>query len=349
MRIQSEKEYDSYPLLIELGRCFRFPSYWGILIIAIVLLLVLVLAASLDGVLTAILKGGFWRNFLDGPVLTIYILAIYPIIWRLWWRSVKAIQSLLSVNEQNSNRLVLEVPRNNRRWEWMAIIIGAMLWLALWQPWGWGSRWESGAIWLSIYDVITQLILFGLLSLLLYDSFNGSRYIDRLSSQPMKLDIFNTEVLTPIARSSLALSLAFIGGISLSLVFQTQDDLIMWNNILIWVILVGFAIVLFFLSMRSVHIAMFKAKQEKLTLARRHLTIATHNLENRAIDKYRRGNEYSSAIALAAWATYEKQVRETPEWPFDVRIIRRLFASVLVPASVYLLKVLSVLGIHISF
>jgi hypothetical protein len=319
-------------------------------ITTIFLILILILAAFLDGALTALPKGGFWRNFLDGPVLIIYILSIYPLIWRLWWRSVQTLQSLLPIDEKNPIRFINEVPRSKRLWEWIAILIGSLFWLSIWQPWGWENRWESGAIWLSTYDVITQLILFGLLGLLLFDSFNGSRYFSQLSNQKLNLDIFNTEVLTPVARSSLGFSLAFIGGISLSLVFQTQDDLMMWNNILVWVILVCFAILMFFFSMRSIHNTMVTAKQNKLILAHKHLNIASRNLENRAMEEnISEINESSPTIAVAAWAAYEKQVQEAPEWPFDTRIIRRLFASVLLPTSVYFLKILSALGIRISF
>jgi len=49
--------------------------------------------------------------------------------------------------------------------------------------------------------------------------------------------------------------------------------------------------------------------------------------------------------AVAAWGTYERHVREAREWPFNAVILRRLAASTLVPAIVYLLKVF--LGIRL--
>jgi hypothetical protein len=53
--------------------------------------------------------------------------------------------------------------------------------------------------------------------------------------------------------------------------------------------------------------------------------------------------------SVAGWSAYKNQVQETSEWPFNAAIIRRLFASVLAPASIYLIKILSTLGIKISF
>ncbi|MFC2035779.1 hypothetical protein ACFLUJ_06640 [Chloroflexota bacterium] len=338
-------EPSSYPLLIKIVKCFRLPWYWVTVIIALILLLILVLAAFLDSAFTELSLPGFWRNFLDGPVLITYILVTYPLIWRLWWRTVQALQPLLAIETGDSNRLDMEVPIPNRRREWVTILIGAVFWLSLWQPWGSGSRWESGAIWLSVYDVVTQIILFGLLSLLLYSSFVGIRYLNRLIRQRLNLDIFNTEALTPIARSSLGFSIAFIGGISLSLVFQTQADLLMWNNIVVWVILVCFTVLLFFLSMWSTHSTMTDAKKRELDLVQKHLKKASLELKERAEDGSLKGAEESSSI-ITTWVNYERRIKEIPEWPYNAGIIRRLAVSTLAPVVIFLIKVFSGLGLR---
>jgi len=308
-------------------------------VVAVVMLLVLVLVVCLDSAFTGLSEWGFWRDFLDAPVLIIYILVVYTFIWRLWWQSVQALQSLLPVDEGDSNRLEVEVPIPNRRREWVAILTGAVFWLSLWQPWAWDGRWEPGAIWLSVYDAVTQSILFGLLSLLIYSSFAGSRYLSRISRQHLNLDIFDTGTLTPVARSGLGVSIAFIGGISLSLVFQTQEDLLSWNNITVWILLVCFAVILFFLSIWSTHNILAGAKRRELSLARDYLVKVTRDLRESAIQGTVEGKD-SLYTAVSAWGIYERRVREVPEWPFNAGILRRLFASVLVPGVVYLLKVL---------
>jgi hypothetical protein len=306
--------------------------------------MLLVLMAFLDGVFVDLQHWRLWQNFLDAPVLTIYILIIYPFIWRLWWQSAQSLQSLLPTGEGHSNRVVMGVPIPNRRWEWAAISIGAVFWLSLWQPWG--RSWETGGIWLNAYDVVTQIMLFGLLGWLVYSSLTGNQYLSRLSRQQLNLDIFDTGTLTPIALSSLGFSLAFIGGISLSLVFQTQEDLLRWNNIIVWVILVCFTVLLFFLSMWSTHRTMAKAKRRELDLVQQYLKIASNELKERAVDGSLKETE-ELASTITAWINYERRIKEVQEWPFNAGILRRLMASTLVPIAVFLIKVLSRLGISV--
>ena len=338
------EERNAYPLIMELGKRCRLPWHWFIVIVATLLLLLLCLFAYLDGVFTDLSQWRFWQDFLDGPTLIIYILAVYPFIWRMWRRSVQTLHVLSPVDEDSSKGVAMEVPLPNRRWEWASMIIGAVFWLALWQPWGWDRRWEPGAIWLSAYDVVTQLILFGLLGWLVYSSFAGNRYLNRLGRQHLNLDIFDTGTLTPIARSSLGFSLAFIGGISLSLVFQTQDDLLMWNNIIVYVILVCFTVLLFFLSMWSTHSTRARAKRRELDLVQKHLKAASHELKERAEDGSLKGTEELSST-ITAWVNLERRIKEVPTWPFNAGIIRRLAASTLAPVAVFLIKVLSRLGL----
>jgi hypothetical protein len=338
------KEPGSYPLLIELAQYSRLPRYWVTLMIAFIMLLVLVLAAFLGGVFTQLSEWSFWRNFLDAPVLIIYILVVYPLIWRLWWQSAQALQLLTPIDERDLNRSEIKVPIPNRRWEWVAILMGAVFWLSLWQPWGWSDRWKLGAIWLSAYEVITQSILFGLISLLIYSSSIDNWYINRLIRQRVDPDIFNTGMLTPIARSSLGFSVAWIGGISLSLVFQTQEDLLMWKNIIVWVILVCFAVLIFFLSMLTTHSTIAKVKRHELDLVQKYLKTAYYELKERAEDGSLKGTEEVSST-ITAWLNYERRIKEVPEWPYTASIIRRLVASTVVPAVVYLLKIISGLGL----
>ena len=333
----------AYPLVMELTKRSRLQWRWIMVIVAAFLLLLLVLVAYLDGVFTDLSNWEFWRNFLDGPTLILYILVVYPPIWRLWWRAVQSIQALLPVDEGSPKRESFEVPLPKRRWEWVSIIIGAVFWLALWQPWA--ESWRSGVIWLSVYDLVTQMLLFGLLAWLLYSSLAGNRYLSRLGRQNLNVDLFDTSTLTPVARSSLGFTIVFIGGISLSLVFQTQEDLLMWNNIIVWAILVCFVVLLFFLSMWSTHSTMASAKRRELDLAQKYLKTASHELRERAADGSLKGAEELS-LTITMWMNYERRIKEVPEWPFNAGIIRRLAASALAPVAVFLIKVFSGLGIR---
>jgi len=257
---------------------------------------------------------------------------------------VRVLQLLTPTNEKSSNQSEIEVPLPNRRWEWVAMLIGAVLWLSMWQPWGWDDRWKSGAIWLPIYEVVTQTILYALLSVAVYGVATSIWYVNRLINQNVSPDIFDTSMLTPIANSSLGFSVALIGGISLSLVFQTQEDLLMWKNIVVWIILVCFAVFIFFLSLWNTHGAIVNVKRREMDYVKKYLNTASRELKERSQDgNIKRAEEL--ALTVTAWLNYEKRIKEVPEWPYNASIIRRLVASTVVPAVVYLLKIISGLGL----
>jgi hypothetical protein len=312
-------------------------------ILGVILVLLLVLASFLDGDAVDLTKWSFWRDFLDGPTLILYILAVYPILWRYWMRSVQSLQSLLLSEDDESDLTVTRIPVPNRRWEWLAIFIGAALWPLLWQPWE--RNWIRGELWINVYDVGTQTILFGLLVWVVYSVFVGSRHISRLSRLRLNVDIFDIEPLMPIARSNLGFSLAFIGGISLSLVFQTREDLLEWSNLIVWAAVICFAVILFFLSTWSTHTVIAKLKRRELQMVQQYLKVVSRRL-NQPESGGQLDNMSEFSSYMTAWLAYERRVKEAPEWPFNAGIIRKLFVSILAPLAVFFIKVIS--GLEIS-
>ncbi len=256
------EESHSYNLLDALMKRSQLSWYWATAVVAAVLILFLILAAYLDGIFSELSAWLFWRDYLDSPVLIIYTLVVYPFMWRLWKRTIQVFQPLLSPEVGALNQLVPKAPTPKRRWQWAAVFIGAIFFLSLSQPWGW--NWISGEIWLNVYEVVTFPLLFGLLGWLFYNGLASSRYLARLSHKNLKLDIFEPGLLTPVARWSLGTSFAFISGISMSLAFQIQENLLVWQNITIYAVLIGVTVLLFFLSMWSTHSAMAKAKSREL-------------------------------------------------------------------------------------
>jgi len=117
----------------------------------------------------------------------------------------------------------------------------------------------------------------------------------------------------------------------------------MWNNIVIYAVLVCATVLIFFMSMWSTHNAMSRVKRGELSMVRKQLAEASRELKELTTEGQLKGMEGLSS-AIAGWVTYERRVQEAPAWPFNASIIRRLMASVLVPAIVYLIKILSGLG-----
>jgi hypothetical protein len=333
----------TYPLVEALIKQSRLPWHWAIAVVAVVLLLFLVLATFLDGVINNLSSWIFWQNNLEGLVLIIYILVVHIFIWRLREQAIQAFRPLLSLDEDEFNRLAAEIAKPKRRWEWTTTLIGVGLAAGLGQPWN--LEWGTGGLWRSVYLVITATLENGLLAWLIYDTLTSTVRITRLSRRDLKLDIFDAELLTPIARWSLGVSLAYVGGISLSLVFGTMDDLLEWQSIILYVILICVTILIFFLSTWSVHNAMARAKRQKLALTRKHLAVVSRELEDRMAKGQIGGTERLSST-ITSWATYQRLIQEAPAWPFNASIMRRLLASIIVPAIVYLIKILAGLGIR---
>ncbi|MFC1874708.1 hypothetical protein ACFLY3_00920 [Chloroflexota bacterium] len=332
----------SQPLLIALMRQVRIPWHWATVVIAGVLFLLLILVGYLDGDFNQQFAGGFWRVGLQGPVLIIYILVIYPFVLRLWKSAIEAFRPIVSMSENQFSRLSIEITTVNRRREWLAVFIGIFLFLVIQRIWlGWVDQW------FEVYQVTTEVILFGLLSWLIYSSIKGSRGIARLGKQNLQLDIFNTKLLAPVARLSLGNSLVFVGGISLALLFETQETLIEWQSVVIYSILVLATILIFYISMWSMHNIMARVKRYELEVAQKYMAEMSRKLKEWTTKGQLQGMEELSS-AVAGWAAYERRVKEAQEWPFNAGIIRRLFASVLAPVSVYLIKIFSILGIRIG-
>jgi len=166
-----------------------------------------------------------------------------------------------------------------------------------------------------------------------------------MSRQPLKLDILETNLLTPVAHWSLGISLAFVGGISLSLLNQNWENLLDWSNIYTYSMLICVTILIFFLSMWSAHNAISTIKNRELALAQKNLINASREMKERAVnDNLERAEGLSSTISM--WETYQRLVKDVPTWPFNAIIIRRLVASILVPSIVYLIKILAGLGLR---
>ena len=326
------EESRAYNLFDALMKRPRLPWYRLTAVVFVVLLLLLILVTYLDGALTHLSVWRFWQDFLQAPVIIIYILLIYPFLSRLYRRAVEAFRPLLSLEKGDFDRLVAEVYTGRHRWEWTAMFIGAGFWLALERPWRFVDQW------LHVYMMVTHVLMFALLGWLIYVSLAGNRHLARLNRQHLNMDVFDSGVLAPIAHWGLGISLVFIGGISLSVVFEPFENMLDWQNITVWAVIICVPVVVFFLSIWSTHSAMARVKRRELDLARKHLAAASRELKDRVAQGRVEGMEGLSS-ALAAWATFERRVKEAPAWPFDAGSIRRLMVSLPIPGIVYAVKI----------
>ena len=337
------EETRSYPLVSDLIKRSRLTWYWAAAVVTSLLFLLLVLAVFLDGVPSDLLGWEFWRSRLIGILLVTYILAVYEPMRRLRDRAIETFRPLLNLDDEGFNRLAAEVNTPKRRWEWASAFAGVALALVLGQPWT--LEYGPGLLWQSVHLVIVGTLMNGLLAWLIYDTVTGAVRVNRLSRRDLKLDVLDTGLLTPLARWSLGISLGFVGGISLSLVFETREGLLRWQSIILYAILVCVTILIFLLSMWSAHRSMMDAKNRKLSMARKRLIAISRELEDHT-EQGQLGGLGELSASLTSWANYQRLVREAPTWPFNAGIIRRLLGSIIVPAIVYLIKVLAGVGLR---
>ena len=160
-----------------------------------------------------LLGWNFWRVGLQGTVIIVYILAIYPALTKIGDNAIISIIPRLDITREEFQKLEFRYRRPNRKMEWLSLSAGVLFNVILSQPWG--STLDST----SIFLFISEIIMFGLLGLLIYYGFHNSRYLTMINKR-VKLDVFSVDALSPVARWSLSISLAFIGGIIISIVFD---------------------------------------------------------------------------------------------------------------------------------
>jgi len=325
---------DNYPLLELFIKSIKLPRYMIIPGITIVLILFLVLVAFFEGSFSDGFDWSFWRLGLQSAII-VYIFVVYSFIQRLWVRMLISLESLLPQTEKHE--ILNNIAQYNRRWEWSAFLLGVLFFLALGQPWNWDMNW------FEVYTMVASTIMFALLGLLIYGGISSTLRLARLTRKYMHFEIFDTRLLVPVAQWSLSVSLAFVGGISLSVAFQPFENLRQIENIIIYSILICVTILLFFTSMWSTHSAMASAKRRELNMVRENLDFHRKQLKQQSPESINNDKDrlYS---AIAVWSIYEKQVREAPTWPFNAGILGRLLVSSLVPAIIYTIKILSGLG-----
>ena len=149
--------------------------------------------------------------------------------------------------------------------------------------------------------------------------------------------MFDGHLLTPFAQWGQSLSLVFVGGISLSLLFQSYESLRSMEGVIVYGCLILVALTLFFMSMWTVHVALAKAQDKELARVRRDLAAAREALlRQRACEMA--GAVQDAYLPVVVLGLYERQVLDAPTWPFNPTIVGRVFASAVAPLGVYVLK-----------
>jgi hypothetical protein len=295
------------------------------LLIALVMILLLALAAYAQGANGHGLRWALWLLGLN-PVMICYILLVHPLMRRRWQRAMQSLHALAPRTDGDGQQVLI-----SHRGEWVTMLLGALVGLVL-------TRDIPVEGWLRLYSEATSALMFALLAGAIYGGLARSSHLAAHSRAGLELGVFDGHLLTPFAKWGQSLSLVFVGGISLSLLFQSYESLRSTEGVIIYGSLVIVSLTLFFMSVWTIHVALAKAQKKELARVRRDLTAAREALRRvHAGDPA--GVLQDPYLPVAVCGMYERQVLDASTWPFNPTIVRQLFASVIAPLSVYVLKV----------
>jgi hypothetical protein len=294
--------------------------------VGVVLLLLAVIAAYLDGLLVRPIQIGY-RYLLLAPALVPYLLLTQPPLRRLREHAVSAFRPLVPVDSAHYHRTLGRAPMFNRRREWLALGVGAIAGPLLTRP-----AWPLFPFWTKAYVILAGAVLFGLLGWFIYSSLSGTRLFSEANTRAEGINVFELAFLEPIGRWSLGVALSYVGGSSLSLIFLPRPAMIAGTAIIYTVLLLA-PVLVFFLNMLGARRIVVAAKRRELRMVRDGLAAASEALKGEAAQGD--PEEMSSLLGqFSAWVAVEQRVKQVPEWPYTAGIRRGLALSLLLPVVV---------------
>jgi hypothetical protein len=294
--------------------------------VAVILLALPFICAALDGIQLDVLRNGLWRNLLVQPVVIIYVLLIAPLLSRMGDEVVEAFRPLVDLDEEGYHRLLVQASKIPLWQEIAAILVGILFGI---QSVFWGMS-GNGLHWLSVYWVIATCAMFGLLTWTIYVSFASTRLTTAIHQHVRRIDLFDITPFQAIGRQSLALALAFMGGILLSLIFGTQAESYLAVEFWITYGIMGcIPVAVFFLNMLPTHRLLAQEKKRRTDELGTRTRRLIHQLDGLPLD-----GELPSQLSLqfSALSAYEQRLANTRTWPYNTTQLRTVFFSILLPA-----------------
>lgn len=314
--------------------CIGLSRLAFILAVACLLVLLLFVVVLMQGWLAVGGLRGLWKMGLE-PAIIVYILGINPLLQRRWTLAIEALRPLADRPE-----LVDQAHAVNKQGVRTALLVGAAFAVWITYPWSIKDRW------LLLYVLASNIVMFSMLALSIYDGLMRSRRYTCIVRAGLQLDLFDRLSLAPLARWGQIVSLSFVGGTCLSLLFQSYADLSTVHSLVVYSILVVVSLTLFFTSIWSVHDALVAAQQRELAIVHQHWSEARNELKLKLAEGAagEAARLYEPIVVLGA---YESQVLAASTWPFNPKIVKELVASIVAPLLIYGLKIaLGALGSH---
>jgi len=172
--------------------------------------------------------------------------------------------------------------------------------------------------------------MYGLLVWTIYASLISTRLTTALLRQPPHIGPFDAPAFHAVGMQSLALSLVFVGAMTLSLIFPASQPATLWN-LGVWLPylpIVALVVAVFFLNMLPTHRVLARAKEVATKRARQQIQRAGQEMLLCMEADRETG---SLAAEISALAAYQQRLETARTWPYNTAMLRSLFFSVLVP------------------
>jgi hypothetical protein len=313
------------------------PRKWTLLAIGLLLFLLPLGIAYLEGISHLILVDGIWRSLFIQPVLVTYVLILSQPLQHTREVVAQALRSIMQLDDESFHSLVERACQTNPIGELIGFGLGVVFIFSL------GARFElfENAYWLSRYIYLSAILMWGMIGWTTYAAFSVIRLTRELLKQPLAIDLFDPKPFEPIGRQSLMLSLAFIGGITLSLIFSFDPSTAF--QISTWIIygcLLLVTVLVFFFNMRDTHRVLSDAKDDLRASVDRSLSTALYKFQELSSS----GEDTQLITAeINTWAVFKQEVKGARVWPYNTEMLQTLTVSVLLPLIIGLARIIALL------
>lgn len=297
----------------------------------------LFLFALFVGILTYGLPGlfidGVWRGFFIYPSIIFYIFLIAPKLSVMENEVIEAIIPLADLTEEKFDEFVkdTQVIRPLREWLAVGVGVGFIVFIQI--------TTRSVSFDLSgIYFFLMAAAAFGILSWTIYASILSVQITAELLKQPLQVNLFDLSPYKVVGRSSLYLALAFIGGVTLALVFSAPDPSV-FQSLQFWLInmpMFLIPVIIFFWNMQPTHLIIERAKRKALKQTGQTIQVLSRQLME-GIERTSDTEQLSQT--LQAMLALEKRINDVLTWPYEASTLRSLFGSVMIPIITVLIQV----------
>jgi hypothetical protein len=261
-----------------------------------------------------LLQDGRWQDIFRAPSLIVYTLVVAPLFSQLESKVFNSLSPLSQLDRPSADRLKNQRQSSPHR-ELGAIAVGCLVGIIVIA----GTAMGASPL-LALYLLVSTAALCGLLAWTLYISTLSVDWLGTLLKQPLHVNLFNLRQFDVIGRQSLFLALAFVGGITISLLFVTMD-LSLVQGLDFWLIylpLFFVPIAIFFWNMYPTHQLLESARDEELAQVRERLPVLSRRVVESA---HREPVPPGAELTLLSLLAYEARIQQVRTWPYDVGML----------------------------